>query len=300
MKRFFSYVELRTKITSVLPFFMVMAYLFSVRGRVDTVNTLLFFGAMLLFDLTTTAINNYIDTKTNGQTLPYSRRAALAILLALFLLSTGLGLCLAWRTGAVVLLLGGLCFLCGVCYTWGPVPISRLPLGELLSGVFYGLFLPFLLLYINMPAGTYLDLSYDWQGARLTLHFFPLLTVLLLGAAPFCATANIMLANNLCDLQKDEADGRRTLPWFLGRKRALNLFAALYYAIYFTIVLMVILHILRPFCLLSLLSLPWVQKNIHRFRMAQEKENTFVLSVRNFIILIGVHTALIFLSGLLP
>lgn len=300
MKQFFSYVELRTKITSVLPFFLVLAYLFSIGQPVDGMRSLLFFGAMFLFDLTTTAINNYIDTKTNGQSLPYSRRTALTILLLLFLIGAGLGLYLAWSTDAAVLLLGGLCFLCGVFYTWGPVPISRLPLGEVFSGVFYGLILPFLLLYINMPQGTYLSLSYSWQSIQISLNLFPLAAVLLLAAAPMCATANIMLANNLCDLEKDAALGRHTLPWFLGRKKSLAVFAALYYVIYFTMILMVVLHILSPFCLLSLLTLPWVQRNIRRFWKEQKKEKTFVLSVVNFILVIGTNTVLIFFSGFLP
>ena len=47
---------------------------------------------------------------------------------------------LALITDAVVLLLGGLCFLCGVFYSFGPVSISRLPLGEVMSGLFYGFY----------------------------------------------------------------------------------------------------------------------------------------------------------------
>lgn len=298
MKQFFSFVELRTKITSVLPFLMVLSYLFYVGQPVDLTRTLLFFGAMFLFDLTTTAINNYIDTKTNGQVLPYPRRTAFRLIVFLFCVSAALGLLLAWMTDLVVFLLGGLCFLCGLLYTWGPVPISRLPLGELFSGLFYGLLIPFLLLYINMPAGTYLTLAYSRQSVQLSLNLFPIFTVLLLSVAPVCATANIMLANNTCDVEKDVAVNRYTLPWFLGRK-ALYLFAGLYYVIYLTIVLMVILNILSPLCLLSLGSLFWVQKNIRSFWKEQNKEKTFVLSVVNFISIIGTNTVLIFISGLL-
>lgn len=298
MKQFLSFVELRTKITSVLPFLMVLSYLFYIGQPVDLTRTLLFFGAMFLFDLTTTAINNYIDTKTNGQVLPYSRRTALRLIVFLFCVSAALGLSLAWMTDLVVFLLGGLCFLCGLLYTWGPVPISRLPLGELFSGLFYGLLIPFLLLYINMPAGTYLTLAYNRQSVQLSLNLFPIFTVLLLSVAPVCATANIMLANNTCDVEKDVAVNRYTLPWFLGQK-ALYLFAGLYYVIYLTTVLMVILNILSPLCLLSLGSLFWVQKNIRSFWKEQNKEKTFVLSVVNFISIIGTNTVLIFISGLL-
>ncbi len=72
--------------------------------------TLIFFAAMFLFDLTTTAINNYIDTKTNAQTLQFKRSIALAIIFVLLGTSTILGLYLVYLTDIVVLLLGGLCF----------------------------------------------------------------------------------------------------------------------------------------------------------------------------------------------
>lgn len=60
---FLSYVEIKTKITSIFAFLMTIAYLFYINQPIDWNLTLIFFGAMFLFDLTTTAINNYIDTK---------------------------------------------------------------------------------------------------------------------------------------------------------------------------------------------------------------------------------------------
>jgi 1,4-dihydroxy-2-naphthoate octaprenyltransferase len=110
---------------------------------------------MFIFDLTTTAINNYIDSKTNGQILDFSRKTALIIIYCLFGISTVLGLYLAYLTDIAVLFAGGICFLCGVLYTFGPLPISRQPLGEVYSGAFYGIMIPFILMYINMPAGTF-------------------------------------------------------------------------------------------------------------------------------------------------
>src|SRR5690606_9027985 len=175
---------------------LTIAYLLYRDQPIDWLRTLVFFFSMFLFDLTTTAINNYIDTKTNDQVLQFERRTAFAIICVLFALSTVLGLTLAYLTDAVVLLLGGLCFLTGVFYTYGPVPISRMPLGEVMSGLFYGLFIPFLLLYINMPEGTYLTLGLGWESINLELKVMPMISVLLLAVTPMCTTANIMLANN--------------------------------------------------------------------------------------------------------
>lgn len=298
IKKFLELVEIRTKITSLLPFLMSLAYLFYRRQPVNTERTLLFLGSMFLFDLTTTAINNYIDTKTNGQKLPFPRGSAKLIIYLLLGVSTALGLTLAYRTDLVVLLLGGLCFLCGVFYTWGPIPISRLPLGEIFSGLFYGLFIPLLMLYMNMPSGTFLTLTADWHAVRLDLKLGPVLSLFLCSAGPILATADIMLANNICDLEKDIAVGRYTLSYFLGTK-ALSVFAGLYYITYLTWTVSVVLNILSPVCLGVLLTLIPVHKNILRFKKEQIKEKTFVLSVQNYIIIVGAQTLMILVSGLM-
>lgn len=298
IKRFLSYVEIKTKITSTFAFMLTIAFLLYSGRPIDWLRTLVFFLAMFLFDLTTTAINNYIDTKTNEQVLQFERRTALTIILILFTISTALGLYLAYLTDVVVLLLGGLCFLTGVFYTYGPVPISRMPLGEVMSGLFYGLFIPFLLLYINMPEGTYLTLGLGWESIRLELNVMPLISVLLLAVTPMCTTANIMLANNTCDVEKDVKVRRYTLPYYLGKK-ALWLFALLYYACYASIVAMVVLRILSPVCLVSLLTIIPVQRNINIFMERQDKASTFITSIKNYIIIMGSLTITVFVSAAL-
>lgn len=277
---------------------LTIAFLLYSGRPIDWLRTLVFFLAMFLFDLTTTAINNYIDTKTNEQVLQFERRTALTIILILFTISTALGLYLAYLTDVVVLLLGGLCFLTGVFYTYGPVPISRMPLGEVMSGLFYGLFIPFLLLYINMPEGTYLTLGLGWESIRLELNVMPLISVLLLAVTPMCTTANIMLANNTCDVEKDVKVRRYTLPYYLGKK-ALWLFALLYYACYASIVAMVVLRILSPVCLVSLLTIIPVQRNINIFMERQDKASTFITSIKNYIIIMGSLTITVFVSAAL-
>ena len=299
LKRFLSYVEIKTKITSLFAFLMTIAFLVYKDQRIDWEKTIVFFCSMFLFDLTTTAINNYIDTRTNDQILQFQRRKALAIIFVLFGISAALGLYLAYITDIVVLLLGVICFLAGVLYTYGPVPISRQPLGELLSGVFYGLLIPFLLLYINMPGGTFLSLQFGWDKIGAEIMVWPVLTVLLLSIIPVCTTANIMLANNICDVEKDVAVKRYTLPYYLGKK-ALLLFAALYYLTYIDMILMVVLGILHPICLLLLPTLWIVQRNINVFMKVQDKATTFGTSIMNYIIIMGATTILIFISALLP
>lgn len=296
--RFLNYVEIKTKITSIFALLMTLAYLFYTGQPINWKLTLVFSASMFLFDLTTTAINNYIDTKTNDQKLAFGRKTALIIIYILFLISAALGLYLVYLTDMAVLLLGGLCFLCGVLYTWGPVPISRQPLGELLSSIFYGFFIPLLLLYINMPEGTYFTYGLSRKTISLSVNVLPIITVILLSAVPVCVTANIMLANNICDVEKDIQVKRFTLPYYLGKKVSVYLFAFIYYAAYLAILIMVMSGILSPICLITLLTLVLVQKNINEFIKLQDKAVTFIVSIKNFVLIMGVFTLTIFVSGL--
>lgn len=297
IKRFLSYVEIMTKITSIFAFLLTLSFLFYRKQPINWTLTFLFFVSMFLFDLTTTAINNYIDTKTNDQQLQFKRTSAKIIIYVLLFLSTAAGLYLAYLTDIVVLMVGALCFFCGVLYTYGPIPISRQPLGEIISGIFYGLIIPFILLYVNMPAGTYLTLQLGFDTITVSLKLIPIVHLILFSVAPICTTANIMLANNICDLEKDIKVKRYTLPYYLGEK-ALFLYAGLYYLIYIATIIMVILHVLSPLYLLTLLTLIFVQKNIHQFFEKQDKRTTFLTAIKNYIIIMAANTIIIFLSGL--
>lgn len=298
IRRFLDYVEIKTKITSTFAFMMAMAWLFYVGQSIRWLPTIVFFGSMFLFDLATTAINNYIDSKTTNKELQFNKKTAKGIILTLMAVSTGLGIYLVYLTDIIVFFVGGLCFLCGVFYTYGPVPISRQPLGEIISGIFYGLFIPFLVLYMNMPQGTYLALGLSMETIFIQLEILPLISIILLAVAPFCTTANIMLANNICDIEKDILVKRYTLPYYLGEK-ALYLFSALYYMPYAATILMVVLKILSPICLISLLNIFWVKRNIRVFLKNQIKDSTFVVSINNYMIIMGTNTLLIFISGMI-
>lgn len=297
IRRFLSYVEIKTKITSTFSFFLILAYLFYLKQPVHWPLTLIFFGSMFLFDLTTTAINNYIDTKTNGVPLQFSRPLAFGIIVVLFLLSTGLGILLAALTDLVVLLLGALCFLCGVLYTAGPVPISRQPLGELFSGLFYGLILTFILFYINLPAGELLTLQINAMQLTGSLNLSAFIPFLLVCAAPVCATANIMLANNICDVERDVKVNRYTLPYYLGKK-ALLLFAALYALPYLASLLLVLFGYLPPLYLLSLITAPVIFGNVSGFMKVQDKATTFGFAVQNFILMLSGNIIFIVVCAL--
>lgn len=58
---FFELVEIRTKLASILPFAIGTLFAVTYFHTFNAVNTILFFMAMLLFDMMTTALNNLMD-----------------------------------------------------------------------------------------------------------------------------------------------------------------------------------------------------------------------------------------------
>jgi 1,4-dihydroxy-2-naphthoate octaprenyltransferase len=298
VKKLLSYTEIRTKITSVFPYLMTLAYLYLGGRPIDPLRSLVFFIGMFLFDLTATTVNNYSDTKKNGLPLPFTRRNALLVTSLLLLSSAAFGLWLVSLTDIVVLLAGGLCFLFGILYSWGPVPLSHGPYGEAASGFFYGVLIPFILVYINDGARLF-TYTLSWERVSGEISVAPAVGLALLAVLPFCLTAGIMLANNICDVAHDVTVRRFTLAFYL-KKYALYLFALLYYATYVSVIAMVVFRYLSPLSLLLLVTLIPVQKNINVFFKKQVKEETFVVSIKNFLIIISVHIILIFAGSLLP
>ncbi|MBN2627113.1 MAG: 1,4-dihydroxy-2-naphthoate polyprenyltransferase [Spirochaetales bacterium] len=283
-------MELRTKIASQFPFLFGILYSLYRYGEFAPLNCLLMFVSLLFFDMTTTAINNYVDFQKSED--PSYRQfenpigtgslslALVRLVIALMLMvAVTAGVLLALRTGPVLLAGGMISFAAGILYTAGPVPISRLPLGELFSGLFMGFLIPFLTVYINhgdiFPValnGSILELTVplgEWGG-------------LFLVSLPFIFTiSNLMLANNICDLEQDMGHNRYLLPFFLGIPRSLLLFRVSYYLIFPAITTAVILRILPLLSLASLLCFIPVNRNLGRFLEKQDKGSTFVLSARN-------------------
>lgn len=207
--------------------------------------------------------------------------------MSLLILAAGCGIALVLLSDLFILILGGCCFVGGIFYTFGPVPISRLPFGEVLSGLFYGFFIPWIFFYINFAPALFMQWTWSSPQLLLGLHIPNLISLVLLAVAPFCCTANIMLANNLCDLDKDLKQGRRTLPSFIGIRKGLLLFAVLAALPYFSLIALVLSGLARPIALIALLTAIPVFINTRSFFARQDKRETFALSLKNFILVMG-------------
>jgi 1,4-dihydroxy-2-naphthoate octaprenyltransferase len=126
------------------------------------------------------------------------------ILLGLAVLS---GLLLVAVSDLVVLFCGALCVFIGIVYSFGPAPISRLPLGEAVSGFVMGGVIP-------------MGCWFVFTGQiRFDILLFALPLIVSIGL--------IMMTNNVSDIERDSASGRHTLPVLLGRGRTAVLLRAL-------------------------------------------------------------------------
>jgi len=246
----------------------------------------------------TTAINNYIDYKTANKKEGYGYESHNAIvrdnlkestvLLTIFILLTiaiVFGILLYLNTNIDVLIIGIISFMIGILYTFGPVPISRTPFGEIFSGGFMGIIIPFLAVYIHNFDQNMITLNTQSGILSLSFDYLKILKIILISLPAAVGIANIMLANNICDIEDDIENKRYTLPIYIGKKKSLVIFKVLYYIGYIAIIFALIYKILPLTSILVLLTFIIVQKNIMIFAKTQSKKDTFVLSVKNFVIL---------------
>ncbi len=300
LRRFFKLVEIKTKITSLFAFMLAVLYAIYLGGKIDIFLFGCFFVSMLLFDMCTTAINNIIGYRQKVHDLPFSYKTSLIITISLLISATLLGLILAYFTGFVVLALGAICFLCGIFYTYGPLPISALPFGEVISGLFYGYIIPFICLYIAMPIDYYITVDFSSGILYSSLDIANLFVLFFVTMPAMACTANIMLANNICDLESDVAVGRHTLVYYLGRSVSLLLFQLIYVIIFVTYALLLITLQLSwiVFVMLMLVAIP-VQRNAQKFIENPQKETTFMNAIINFILIMTTVCAGLLLAILL-
>ncbi|MFD1776815.1 1,4-dihydroxy-2-naphthoate polyprenyltransferase [Paenibacillus rhizophilus] len=311
VKSFLKLVEIQTKVASVIPLTMGTLYALYRFEHFYTWRFALMLVSLLSFDMATTAVNNYYDFKKASRTHGYGyethnaivahklkESVVVGVIVLLLLLAAGCGLLLVAQTGLLVFLLGGLSFLIGILYSFGPVPISRMPLGELFSGLFMGFVIIFISAYIHTDDMlAVLTLERGWVHFQLnlveTIYLFWFSVPAILGIA------NIMLANNICDIDEDVDNRRYTLPVYIGKANALTLFKLLYYVSYVDLALLLILGVHPLLVLLLLPTLIPLRRNLAKFDERQEKATTFVLSVKNFLLLNAARIAVLVVALLL-
>lgn len=309
LKSFFKYVEIQTKVASIFPF--TLGILFSIYRyqMVHWDHVAWMFLSLLAVDMVTTALNNYMDHKRAIKREGYgydvhnvlgsgklTEKQGQYIIFVLALVAALSGIVLAFKTDILVLLIGMGSFATAVLYSWGPLPISRTPLGEITSGLFMGFVIFFLSAYINIFELGLLVLHWHDFYFNFTMNVKEIV-ILFVASLPLVAgIANIMLANNICDIEEDIINRRYTLPFYIGKAKALWIFAALYGVAYISWLLMIILKWLPYISSLVLLTAVPVSQSVKSFFKSQDKGTTFVLAVKSFVLMSSAYAAVMLVA----
>ena len=213
------------------------------------------------------------------------------------LAAAALGLYLVSISSVVILLTGVFCFAVGVTYSYGIIPISHTPFGEIVSGSVMGFCIPFIAVEISHPMITIA--VQDFSRLVITADWVELLSLAALVMPLIFCVAPIMLANNICDINDDIRVKRYTLPVCIGLKKSLRLYVLFYIVGYLFIIAVSLLRFVPLFTLVVLLTCIPVRKNILRFIALQDRKRTFFTAILNFLLIALPYAACIWLGALL-
>jgi 1,4-dihydroxy-2-naphthoate octaprenyltransferase len=146
------------------------------------------------------------------------------------------GVYLITVAGWQLLLVGAASILAGVLYTGGPRPYGYEGLGELFVFLFFGI--------VAVVGSYFVQVKHlNWEAFALAVP------VGLLASA-------ILVVNNFRDVDTDHRAGKRTLAVRLGRERTRGLYAGMVYLAFLTAPVTWLFDSLKPWVLLSWLTLP--------------------------------------------
>lgn len=298
IKSFLKLVEIQTKVASVIPYLLGTFYALYRYDNFNIKNAIIMFLSMIIFDMTTTAINNYMDYakaikkegygyETHNAIVSYNLNPKLVrlIIFIMLVVAAALGILLVKNTNIIVLLIGVISFIIGITYSFGPIPISRTPFGEIFSSLAMGFVITFLSIYIHVFDTGILTINFsNLSNVSINFNIIDLINIFIVSLSPIMGIANIMLANNICDIDDDIENKRYTLPIYIGKENALKLFRYLYYIGFISIVIGILMRVLPVLSIVTLLVLKLVQENINKFNKIQTKKDTFILAVKNFVV----------------
>lgn len=289
---FFELVRLNTKLNSLMPYLLGVLFAYFYFHTFNWENSLIYLIAQGAIALFVTGFNNVQDYRL-AKSKSYQKEhnligkrnlsptTSLILMLMLLFIAGILGIWLTIRTDLFIILVGVPGLFVAVFYTYGPVPFSRIPLGEILAGLFEGLGIMFLAVYINSPFSQLASLTLNWPIFSFSGNLANLLMVFWIALPQAFFNAATMLADNTCDLKQDLANGRYTLPSYIGIPRSLKLFSFLTLFPYVIVSISVIFKLLPIWQLLVFITFPRLYKNVQTFRKKQTKDMTFWIDKDN-------------------
>ncbi len=280
IKQYFLLAQMESTTTSFFPAFIGILYAWYNYDSFRLGFSLLGLLTAVLFHLAVNIRDNYLDyyiadnknanyaqdmvvgkekIPLKNVKLAYIISGAVALVIGLFLVL---------QTSFFLLFIGFGGMLIGALYTMGPRPISSTPTGEFFVGLAMGFGIFTAMVYVN----AFDVIQFDWITS----------VQIIVASIPTSITVMaISLANNICDLEEDIEDNRFTLPYHIGVDKALVVFKYFYYAGYIAIILSIVFGTFPRLVTLSLLTFPYVLKNIQIFMNKQDKKTTFMTSIIN-------------------
>lgn len=234
---------------AIVPVLVAASCAMAVNGYLDVAMTWLLLLICILMQSSVNTFNDYFDfvkgtdtaddnVETSDSVLVYNDvnpKSALALAIGFLIVAFLLGIYVIAQAGPVPLAIALIGAVIVVAYSGGKTPISYLPIGEVVSGVVMGGLIP--LACYQVLSGTFTLLALLWA----------LPTIVGVGL--------IMMTNNTCDIEKDLAAKRRTLPCLLGRDKARKLYHGLMVAWVLCIALIVAIWFPRGIVVLPFLVL---------------------------------------------
>lgn len=281
---FLELVEIKAKTASILPMLLGVCMSVYHYHSFNLINSILFFIAMLLFNMAVDMMDNYNDYNHAVDTEDYKKntniigrekispKLVLALILIFSIIAAGLGIYLVTRAGLPLLWMGIFCFAVGILYSSGPFPMNGLPVGEFFSGFTMGFMIMLISVYINKTG------NFDWSWTNL-------IKIWLVALPCELWISNLMLANNICDAQEDEDNHRHTIIHFIGVQQGLNSFTTKNVIAFLAIITAVMARLAPWTMLLTLLVIPFVIKQTKLLYHEQVKKRTFPCAVK--ILLVG-------------
>lgn len=208
---------------AIMPVLVSVALVYKLVGCVDVAASFGLLAIVVCMQASANTFNDYYDfvkgadgkndgVEADDSVLVYNRISprsvkVFAIVLLLLAFCIGVPLTLLMHSGPFPLIVALIGAVAVAFYSAGKIPISYLPVGELVSGIVMGGLITLACVYI---------LSYGSISFMALLWSIPCII----------GIALIMLANNTCDIEKDTQSGRKTFAVMVGHKRAQDIFRA--------------------------------------------------------------------------
>ena len=268
---------------SVLPSILALVVSYKIQNEIEPVTAICLLLVAVLMQSAVNAFNDYADYVKGTDTIDNSPDASDAVIvyglnpktarnLGITFLSVAfaIGLYTVYLCGPLLLVIGFIGALVIVTYSFGKLPISYLPIGELCSGFVMGGLIPL--------AGCYMQLKkFD-------------LSVLITAIPIIIGIAMIMFSNNGCDIERDTVAGRRTFPCMIGRKKTDTLYRILLIVWLFSPLIPFAVNMSLRSILIYMLEVPVIASGFARqygLQLGEKMRSAVMGGINNLVISLG-------------